>query len=164
MTIQLRCGDEIHFTHSHGNQRSLTDFLVTKYSDKCNLCVYLSMSVGVCWVNLFSRSGSLKIEESRKESAQCRRIRTERPCLKNWCWSITLSIYIYIYIYQIISTQIEASNEINCRWTHWVRDFLQTKHGTRANAICDQIWEKPASMHTTARHSFYHQTIAVHVD
>ena len=30
--------------------------------------------------------------------------------------------------------------------------------------ICDQIWEKPASTHTTARHTFHHQTIAVHVD
>ena len=31
------------------------------------------------------------------------------------------------------------------------------------NAICDQIWEKPASTHTTARHTS-HQTIAVHID
>ena len=30
--------------------------------------------------------------------------------------------------------------------------------------ICDQIWEKPASMHTTAGHTFHHQKIAVHVD
>ena len=29
---------------------------------------------------------------------------------------------------------------------------------------CDQIWEKPASTHTTARHAFHHQTIAVHID
>ena len=29
---------------------------------------------------------------------------------------------------------------------------------------CDQIWEKPASMHTITRHAFHHQTIAVHVD
>ena len=28
--------------------------------------------------------------------------------------------------------------------------------------ICDQILEKPASTHTTARHTFHHQTIAVH--
>ena len=30
--------------------------------------------------------------------------------------------------------------------------------------ICDQIWEKPASMNTTARHTFHHQTVTVHVD
>ena len=29
---------------------------------------------------------------------------------------------------------------------------------------CDQIWEKPACTHTTARHTFHHRTIAVHVD
>ena len=29
---------------------------------------------------------------------------------------------------------------------------------------CDQIWEKPAPRHTTARHTFQHYTIAVHVD
>ena len=34
----------------------------------------------------------------------------------------------------------------------------------RDKTICDQIWEKPASTHTTARHTFHHQTIAVHVD
>ena len=28
--------------------------------------------------------------------------------------------------------------------------------------ICDWIWDKPASTHTTARWTFHHQTIAVH--
>ena len=30
--------------------------------------------------------------------------------------------------------------------------------------IRDRIWEKPASTHTTARHTFHQQTIAVHTD
>ena len=30
--------------------------------------------------------------------------------------------------------------------------------------ICDRIWETLASMHTSARHTFHHQTIAVHIN
>ena len=30
--------------------------------------------------------------------------------------------------------------------------------------ICDRIWEKQPSMHTTTRHTFHHQMIPVHVD
>ena len=39
--------------------------------------------------------------------------------------------------------------------------YLQIAQVT-TNDICDQIWEKPATMHTTARHTFHHQTIAVY--
>ena len=34
----------------------------------------------------------------------------------------------------------------------------------RSVTICDRIREKSASTHTTARHTFHHQAIAVHVD
>ena len=67
----------------------------------------------------------------------------------DWLYHLT-TVALFIKGGQIIYVQIYCTNVF--------------KYIIGVAIQCDQIWEKPASMHTTARHTFHHQMIAVHID
>ena len=57
-------------------------------------------------------------------------------------------LYLAISLYQMLLDSFLVHFK-------WINDCPQSD-------IRDRIWEKPASTHTTSRHTFHHQTIVVH--
>ena len=46
----------------------------------------------------------------------------------------------------------------------FIHNIICRSHNKYKLFTCDWIREKPASTHTTARHTFHHQMIAVHIN